>query len=106
MGWQFWRRDPGPAAVDKTLRELITSRFKLTDGDVDNLSVLRRSGNFAGRPVTRLRVYDPSLLSGDVGEVRKFLHLDEQAQAVCFEGHTEKGRPVNLNARGCMEKAA
>ena len=74
--------------------------------DIDKLSVLRRSGKFAGRPVTRVRVYDPSLLKGDTGDINTFLHLDEQAQAVCFEGHTEKGRTMDLNARGCMEETA
>ena len=106
MGWQFWRRDPGPAAVDETLRVLIMSRFNLTAVDIDKLLVLRRAGIFVGRPVIRLRVYDPTLLNGEVSEITKFLDLDTQAQAVCFEGHTEKGRPINLNARACQEKTA
>ena len=106
MGLKFWRREPGPTAVDETLRDLIISRFSLTAVDIDKLSVLRRAGNYVGRPVTRLRVYDPALLNGEVGEVRKFLDLDAQPQAVCFEGHTEKGRPVSLNARACLEKTA
>ncbi len=106
MGWQFWRREPGPTAVDDTLRDLIMSRFDLTTVDIDKLSVLRQAGNFAGRPVIRLRVYDPSLLNGEAGDISTYLQLDEQAQAVCFEGHTEKGRPISLNARACMEKTA
>lgn len=106
MGWQFWRSEPGPAAVDEKLRDLIMNRFNLSAVDIDKLSVLRRSGKFAGRPVTRVRVYDPSLLKGDTGDINTFLHLDEQAQAVCFEGHTEKGRTMDLNARGCMEETA
>ncbi len=90
MGWQFWRKDPGPATVDGELRDEIISRFKLTVAEIDKLSVLRRAGTFVGRPVTRLRVYDPSMLNGEPEEVKKFLHLDTQAQAVCFEGHSEK----------------
>ncbi len=106
MGWQFWRRASGPTAVDETLRDLIMSRFELTAVDIDKLSVLRRAGKFAGRPVTRLRVFDPSLLNGELGDVRTYEQLDIQAQAVCFEGHTEKGRAIDLNARGCMEETA
>ena len=106
MGLKFWQREPGPTAVDETLRDLIMNRFKLTAVDIDKLSVLRRVGNYVGRPVTRLRVYDPALLNGEVGEVRTYRHLDAQAQAVCFEGHTENGRPVSLNARGCKEEIA
>ena len=106
MGWQFWRSEPGPKAVDGKLRDLIMSRFNLSAVDIDKLSVIRRSGKFAGRPVTRLRVYDPSLLNGDAGGVSTYMHLDEQAQAVCFEGYDEKGRAMELNARGCMEEIA
>lgn len=106
MGLRFWKSEPGPAAIDSKLRELITNRFKLSTGEIDKLSVLRRAGKFAGRPVTRLRVYDPSLIDGDAAQVSKFLDLDAQSQAVCFEGHDEKGRAMDLNARGCMEEAA
>ena len=106
MGWQFWRSEPGPKAVDGKLRDLIMSRFNLSVVDIDKLSVIRRSGKFAGRPVTRLRVYDPSLLNGDAGDVSTYIHLDEQVQAVCFEGYDEKGRAMELNARGCMEETA
>ena len=106
MGWQFWRRESGPQAVDATLRDLIVNRFDLTESDIGKLSMMQRAGNFSGRPVTRLRIYDPSMLNAEVSDVRKFVHLDTEAQAVCFEGHIEKGRPTNLNARGCMEETA
>ncbi len=106
MGLKFWRRDPGPTAVDETLRDLIMNRFKLTAVDIDKLSVLRRAGNFVGRPVTYLRVYDPSLITGEPGDVSRYRDLDTQAQAVCFEGHTEKGRSINLHARACLEETA
>ncbi len=106
MGWQFWRRESGPTAVDATLRDLIMSRFDLTAVEIDKLSVLRRAGKFAGRPVTRLRVFDPSLLNSELGDVTIYEHLDTQAQAVCFEGHAEKGRPINLHARACQEETA
>lgn len=105
MGWQFWQRESGPGPVDAKLHDLIMSRFNLSTVEIDRLSVLRRAGNFAGRPVTRLRVYDPSLLSGDADDVRTYRHLDAQAQAVCFEGHTERGRAVDLSARGCLEES-
>ena len=104
MGWQFWRKDPGPATVDEALRDAIMSHFKLTVAEIDKLSVLRRAGTFVGRPVTRLRVYDPSLLNGEPEAVKTFLHLDTQAQAICFEGHSEKDRPISLNPKACLEK--
>ena len=106
MGLKFWQREPGPTEVDATLRDLLMNRFNLTAVDIDKLLVLRRAGIFVGRPVIRLRVYDPTLLNGEVSEITKFLDLDTQAQAVCFEGHTEKGRPINLNARACQEETA
>ena len=106
MGWKFWQRESGPTAVDAVLRDLIMSRFSLTAGDIDKLSVLRQAGQYVGRPVTRLRVYDPSLLNGESGDVSAYQDLDTQTQAVCFEGHAEKDSSINLIARDCMEKAA
>ncbi len=106
MGWQFWQRESGPTAVDAALRDLITNKFSLTTVDIDRLSVLRQAGQYVGRPVTRLRVYDPSLLNGELKDVSTYEDLDSQAQAVCFEGHVEKDRSINLIARDCMEKVA
>ena len=104
MNWRFWRRKSGPSAVDAALRVLLISRFSLTTVEIKKLSVLRRIGEFVGRPVTYLRVYDPSLLTGELGDVRTYQDLDTQAQAVCFEGHAEKGRSINLIVRACVEE--
>ena len=106
MGWQFWRREPGPKAIDSNLRNLIMSRFGLTAIDVDKLSVIKRSGTFAGRPVTRIRVYNPSLVDESLGSVNAYKHLDVQDNALCFEGHSEKGRETDLTARACVEETS
>ena len=104
MGWQFWRQEPGPTAVDTVRRDLIMNRFRVAAVRVDKLSVLRQAGKFVGRPVTHVRAYDPSLLNGELGEVTAYQHLDTQPQAICFEGHAEKDLSISLSAKGCMEK--
>ena len=99
MAWQFWRGRSGPKSLALDLRGSVMSVSDLGPEELDHLLIMRSGGTYAGRPVTRVRVYDPSLVTGDEGDVRTYRHLDAQHQAICFEGHVEKDGSIYMHDR-------
>ena len=73
------------------LRSAIIEKSGIGAEAIDLLRVFKKSGTYAGRKVTHLRVYNPALTEVGLGAVTKYGHLDTQPQAICFAGHMESG---------------
>jgi len=96
MEWKFWDRSPRVLPVSVT--SALASQFRLELPALDKLSLLQKSGTFAGRAVRLIRVYDPALLGDRGATTKRFEDLQEPSRrkAVLFEGHIEKEGTVVL----------
>lgn len=89
----FWR-GRGPTALSPKLRNAVIDRFNLTEKAIDALKMIQKNGRFAGRKVTHIRVFDPSIVSG---EVTRYGHLDGLKQSIRFTGRIEQGGTLYLD---------
>lgn len=96
MEWKFWDRSPRVLPVSVT--DALVSQFRLESPALDKLSLLLKSGTFAGRSVRLIRVFDPALLGDGGATTKRFEDLQETSRrkAVLFEGHIEKEGTVIL----------
>ena len=96
MRWVFWRKAPRPVQLSAELRDALRVRFEVPAAEAGKLTCVEQHSIFAGRPVTRLRIYDSNLLNGDRSLIAKYDDLDAQEQAIVFEGHVEKDGGMDL----------
>ena len=89
---------PKPKAVPESVRSALREKLGIEARQLDQLRAIERNGNYAGRKVRYIRVYDPSALNGAAGKVNYAL-LDKQAKAVVFEGHFEKNGALVITDR-------
>ena len=84
-----------PAKVGRALE----SQFRLTPKAVARLRYAERSGEYAGRRVRLIRVYEPSLVPTASNRAEGgpgYRGLDKQPQAVMFQGHIDADGIVYL----------
>ena len=96
MRWQFWRKAPSPVQLSSELRDALRGRFAVPAAEAERLTCVEQQSLFAGRPVTRLRIYEPNLLNADPSLIVRYEDLDAQQQAIHFEGHVEKDGSMDL----------
>jgi hypothetical protein len=94
MLWQFWLRGRGPTPLSDKVRHAIVDRYRTTDENVAKLSMIRKSGKFAGRKVTHIRVFDPSEITSDI---TNYSDLDTDQSSVRYVGRIEKGGYLYLD---------
>ena len=98
MALQFWR-SKGPKPLSPQLHEVIVSRFNIEAAKATSLAYFQRSGNYAGRSVTYVRVIDASLLDGYGVSIKKYEDLEGHTEAILFDGRIEKDGMVDLTDR-------
>ncbi|MDG0868141.1 hypothetical protein [Candidatus Lucifugimonas marina] len=94
MNWQFWLRGRGPAPLSEQVRHAIVDRYRTADENVAKLSMIRKSGKFAGRKVTHIRVFNPSDFPP---EITSFSDLDSDKSSIRYTGRIEKGGYLYLD---------
>ena len=94
MLWQFWLRGRGPTPLSDKVRHAIVDRYRTTDENVAKLSMIRKSGKFAGRKVTHIRVFDSSEI---IPEITSFSDLDSDKSSIRYTGRVEKGGYLYLD---------
>lgn len=94
-------RKPGPSKLPKNICDVLASQYRLDTQAMSRLRLLEKSGKYAGRPVSFIRIIDPALLTTDANVPLKYAALDNGGykNAVQFEGHIEKQGLVLLNDR-------
>ena len=97
MGWKFWQKDVS-SDLSESVKGTIASRFRLDRDTVSRLQVLSKSGEYSGGKVHFIRVYDPSGLE-EAAAVTHYDHLNDNEDAVLFDGHVGEDMVSSLNAR-------
>lgn len=87
-----WKKGPRP--VPGELLQTLLSTYHLNPTQVDGMRMVERRGQFAGREVKDVIVFDPKAANGDVGS---YADVDSgESQAILFRGHIEKGGGIDL----------
>jgi len=94
---------PKPKAVAQSIRSAVTAKLGIDARQLDQFQTLEQNGNYAGRRVRRVRVFDPRLLQGDASKVT-YSSLDRN-KAVIFEGHFERNGALVISDRRQAEGA-
>jgi hypothetical protein len=96
--WSFWQRPAAVPLAEPVWRQLVADRG-LTAQAAAALRMLTRRGSYAGRPVTDVRVVDPTAVARAGVALRRFGDLDEHEPLLLHEGHIERNGQVVLNRR-------
>lgn len=88
MPWQFWLRGRGPGPLSQQVRNAIVDRYSTTDDIVGKLTMIRKSGKFAGRKVTHVRVFDATV--HDIA-ISRYSDLDTDQESIRYTGRIEQG---------------
>lgn len=94
MSWQFWLRGRGPTPLSTQVRNAVIDRFDISSEVVDGLTMIRKSGKFAGRKVTHLRIFNSDSVSS---EITRYSDLDSQPGSISFTGRLETGGYLYLD---------
>jgi len=94
MSWQFWLRGRGPTPLSTQVRNAVIDRFDISDEVVDGLTMIRKSGKFAGRKVTNIRIFNSDSASI---HVTRYSDLDSQTGSISFTGRLETGGYLYLD---------
>ena len=79
----------GNDALRTEVKAAIQQRFGLTDEAVAGLRTVERSGKFAGRKVTYLRVFSMAEAAAKGHQVKNFDDLDGAPALIRYQGHEE-----------------
>jgi hypothetical protein len=106
MRWQFWQ-NPGPQELSENIRKVLASQFHLDSQAMDKARLLKKSGQFASRPVQFILIFDPSLIDDRAAALLKYDQLEkgEHRKALLFEGHIEKTGQILLSDRRPKKEA-
>ena len=79
----------GPRELSLAVQNVLVYRFHLDPQYLKRLRMLEKPGSFAGKPVRRLRIFDPSILAGETTSAMQYEELSssEKRGALLFEGH-------------------
>lgn len=89
---------PKPRAVPESVRSALREKLGVDARHLDKLKALERNGNYAGRKVRYIRVFDPAALNGAGAKVT-YASLDQNKNALVFEGHFEKNGALVITDR-------
>ena len=92
--WPFARRSVVLILSKESRSSLIADRG-IRDETADSLRIVEERGQYAGRPVTYFRVYDPGHTKWGSAEPRSYADLN--ASRILHSGHTEQDGRVVLN---------
>ena len=100
MRWQFWQ-NPGHQGLSENVRNALVSQFHLDSQVMDRARLLKKSGQFASRPVQYILIFDSSLIENGAATLLKYdqLQKGEHRKALLFEGHIEKTGQILLSDR-------
>ena len=100
MDWRFWSKT-APRLLPLAVKKAAVSQFHIDEAAADKLRCVGKSGEFAGRRVRHIRLYDPESVSNNAGNSVGYAELDTRAdrKALKFEGHIEKDGTVYLSDR-------
>jgi hypothetical protein len=98
MNWQFWQ-SPSPERIPENVKSILTSQYRLSPQEIEHLRMVKKSGQFAGRPVRFVQIYDPSRLKQANPSQVKYEHLQsgQYRDALLFSGQIEKTGQIFLN---------
>jgi hypothetical protein len=81
--------------LSKDIRSSLIAERGIRDETIDSLRMVEDRGQYAGRPVTYFRVYDPDNAKWGTSEPRNYADLN--ASRILHSGHTEKDGHIVLN---------
>jgi len=81
--------------LSKDIRSSLIADRGIRDEIADSLRMVEDRGQYAGRPVTYFRVYDPDNAKWGTSEPRNYADLN--ASRILHSGHTEKDGHIVLN---------
>ena len=70
------------------------------------LRVVESRGNYSGRKVTFIRVFDPARAAENAVTVKQFGDLDPHPSLVLWSGHVERDGAVSITSRAPAPRAA
>lgn len=106
INWQFWQKHQDTKLTDR-LRITLRSQFHLDENFLDRLRFVGKSGQYAGRRVRNILIYDPQRISGGNKAIKGCHDLKNHRQAIMFEGHIDhRNDYVYLTDRRSGEKTA
>lgn len=94
-GMEVWQSS-GPRPLTEALKFEVMDRFRLDESQAGKLCFIDKNGKFAGRSAKLVRIYDRDLLHGEESGITKHDHMDDECQAIVFEGHTEGSGQISL----------
>lgn len=76
--------------IPSSIQTVLQSQYNLDREAMRSLRCKERDGNFAGRPVRYIRVYDPSQYASRGKRIRSYHDLDRNKEGILFEGYVDK----------------
>jgi hypothetical protein len=86
-------------AMPSSVQMVLQSQYNLDREAMRSLRCKERDGNFAGRPVRYIRIYDPSQYTGRGKRIRGYHDLDRNKEGILFEGYVDKKGYVYISDR-------
>jgi hypothetical protein len=83
--------------LSESIRRSLAVKFSLADMQAAKMLSLETGGHQGTKRVKKIRIYDPDLVQGGENLLKKFEQLDQQLQALLFEGHVDGEGFVILN---------
>ena len=90
----FWQK-PSAGPLSAAVTALLMREPGASAGDMSALRMIEERGNYAGRPVTYFRVFDPATTLSAGVAVHRFRDLEGLTDI--RTGHTERDGAVVLN---------
>ena len=90
--------------LNQAVRKQLTSEFHIGPASLAKLRGLEMNGQFAGRKVRHVRIFDAALISNEDASKLKYQDLQgiKYPGALRFEGYTESNGTVYLTDRRPM----
>ncbi len=92
--WPFGQKSV-VVPVSENVRLSLLKQRGMSDTGVASLRMVQERGNYAGRPVTYFRVFDPGNAKWGTVELYKYNDLD--VRRILHSGHAEKNGEVILD---------
>lgn len=100
----FWLSGEGPKDMPPLVYVHLMTAFEVPAENLTGLRSVLKTGFWDGKPVTFIRIYDPSA-SDEARQVKDFTFLDERPELILYEGYFEKDSDrVHLERKTAPER--
>jgi hypothetical protein len=86
----IWLGGEGPKDIPTLVYVYLMTTFEVPAEKLTVLRSLLKAGFWDGKPVTFIRIYEPSA-SEEARQIKDFTSLDKHPDLILYEGYGEKG---------------